>query len=54
MDHGLAQLSVRTDPKKKGAYKKAQRRRQLERQLKINSCLFKVIMRAKCVLIMLE
>ena len=40
--------------KKKGAYKKEQRRRQLEHQLKIKSCLFKVIMRAKCVLIMLE
>ena len=52
VDCGLPQLSVRTDHKK-GAYKKAQRRRQQEHHLKIISCLFKALMQTKCVLFML-
>ena len=50
-NRGLAQVSVRTEHKRK---KKPQRRRQRKHHLKIISCLFKVIMIGKCVLIMLE
>ena len=46
VDYGLAQLSERE-------LKKRPRRRQREHRLKIISRLFKAIMRAKCVLIML-
>ena len=49
-NRGLAQVSVRTEHKRK---KKPQCRRQ-RKHLKIISCLFKVIMIGKCVLIMLE
>ena len=51
--YGLAQLSVRTD-QKEGSLKESTTSTAAGTSTEINSCLFKVIMRAKCVLIMLE
>lgn len=53
MDHGLAQLLMRTDHNN-GSLQKARRRRQREHHLKLILRVFKAVMRPKNVLIVLE